>query len=88
MPYRLAIPKYLNNLRINLHTILHECKLICNLLVTPARFELAISGVKGRRPGPLDDGAMLEMKAGFEPANNSFADCPLKPLGHFIIWLR
>ncbi len=27
-------------------------------MVTPAGFEPAISGVKGQRPGPLDDGAM------------------------------
>ena len=26
-------------------------------MVTPAGFEPAISGVKGQRPGPLDDGA-------------------------------
>ena len=30
-------------------------------MVTPAGFEPAISGVKGQRPGPLDDGAINDL---------------------------
>ena len=48
-----------------------------SILVMPAGLEPAISSLRGWRPSQLDDGTILEMRAGFEPANNSFADCPL-----------
>lgn len=38
-------------------------------LVMPAGLEPAISSLRGWRPSQLDDGTILEMRAGFEPAN-------------------
>lgn len=51
-----------------------------HIMVTPVGFEPTISGLRGRRPDQLDGGAILEMRAGFEPAHNRFAICPLKPI--------
>ena len=56
-------------------------------MVMPAGLEPSITGLRGRRPDQLDEGTM-EIRAGFEPANHSFADCPLKPLEYRIMEIR
>ena len=55
------------------------------LLVTPAGFEPAVSGLRGRRPEPIRRRRHMEMRVGFEPTNNSVADCPLEPLEYRIM---
>ena len=60
----------------------------------PAGFEPAISSLRGWRPDQLDDGTIY-WRCGPDSnrRTNSFADCPLKPLGYRIIigwgsWIR
>ena len=54
-------------------------------VVMPAGLEPAISSLRGWRPNQIRRRHHLEIRAGFEPANNSFAGCPLKPLEYRIM---
>ena len=57
-------------------------------MVMPAGLEPDITSLRGLRPDQLDEGTVLEIRVGFEPTNNSFAGCPLKPLEYRIMGIR
>ena len=57
----------------------------CMMMVMPAGFEPSITSLRGLRPHQLDEGTILEIRVGFEPTNNSFASCSLKPLEYRIM---
>ena len=64
---------------------LHACKIVlvgdaCGIRTRDLQLQRPVSWTARRRH-------LMEMRAGFEPANSSFADYPLGPLGHLIIWL-
>ena len=71
--------------RAVLETAALPVKLYPCMMVMPAGLEPSITSLRGLRPDQLDEGTKLEIRVGFEPTNNSFASCSLKPLEYRIM---